>query len=156
MSQNNLAKCMSHKLRDKAQSCSIRKAGSDHGKKIDLDALPDAEKASGTCEWTMGMLLEDKEVLTTDGWLNDRIINASQHLIAEAFPAVDGFQDMTLGETLAFGTKQLPFIQVLHISHGHWVTASNYGCDVGEIDVYDSMSPALSTSLKQQQFFFFT
>ena len=32
----------------------------------------------------------------------------------------------------------------------HWVTALNYGCDVGEIDVYDSMSPALSTSLKQQ------
>ena len=84
MSQNNLAKCMSCKLRDKARSCSIRKAGSDHSKKIDLDALPDT--ASGTCEWTMGMLLEDREVLTTDGWLNDRIINASQHLIAEAFP----------------------------------------------------------------------
>ena len=47
------------------------------------------------------MLLEDKEVLTTDGWLNDRIINASQHLIliTEAFPAVDGFQDTTLGQT---------------------------------------------------------
>ena len=53
----------------------------------------------------MGMLLEDKEVLTTDGWLNDRIINASQHLIAEAFPAVDGFQDTTLGQTLAFDIK---------------------------------------------------
>ena len=61
MSQNNLAKCMSRKLRDKAQSGSIRKAGSDHGKKIDLDALPNAETASGTCEWTTGMLLENKK-----------------------------------------------------------------------------------------------
>ena len=43
------------------------------------------------------------------------------------------------------------FIQVLHTSHGHWVTALTMGCLQGEVPpLYDSMPPAMTENLKQQ------
>ena len=40
------------------------------------------------------------------------------------------------------------FIQVLHTSQGHWVTASTMGCLQGEVLLYDSMPPAMTEHLK--------
>ena len=42
------------------------------------------------------------------------------------------------------------FIQVLHTSQGHWVTASTMGSLQGEVLLYDSMPPAMTEHLKRQ------
>ena len=44
----------------------------------------------------------------------------------------------------------LEFVQVLHTGCGHWVAISTIACKLGEVNVYDSMRPALTESLKRQ------
>ena len=52
------------------------------------------------------------------GWLSDSIINAAQlHLSGRL-----GFQDMTMGMTLAYDVLQGAFIQIVHDGFGHWLT----------------------------------
>ena len=41
--------------------------------------------------------------------------------------------------TLAFEVQRKQFVQVLHINENHWVTASNIGCPVATVDIFDSM-----------------
>ena len=40
--------------------------------------------------------------------------------------------------------------RVLHNGHGHWITFSIYGCETGVVDVYDSLSPTVTSSMHQQ------
>ena len=56
----------------------------------------------------------------------------------------------SLGRTLAFSVMKEQFIQVLHTGRGHWLTISNIGCATDEVDVFDSMPPAVNASLKNQ------
>ena len=44
---------------------------------------------------------EDKLLLTSPtAWLNDKIVNASQNLLKEAYPHLDGLRSTLLGENL--------------------------------------------------------
>ena len=83
-------------------------------------------------------------------WLNDNLIDASQHLIKRQYPHVNGLQDVILGSTLAFSICTEEFIQILNTGHGHWVTVSTIGCANGEILVYDSMPPAIMAKVRNQ------
>ena len=102
-------------------------------------------------KWVTDLTIEDEKILLNDReWLMDRLINASQRLIKECYPHVCGLQDVSLGHTLAFDVPVGEFVQVLHTGRGHWVTISTIACDNGEVDVFDSMTPALTDSLKNQ------
>ena len=92
----------------------------------------------------------DEHILLSREWLNDTIVNASQRLIAKSFPLRNGLQDTNLGQTLAFEIQRSPFVQVLHTGYGHWVTISTYGCDLGFVDIHDSLPPAMTSSLQRQ------
>ena len=89
-------------------------------------------------------------MLLNGGWLNDKIIEAGQKLIKEAFPAIAGLQQVNLGQTLAFDVVKEEFVQVLHTGFGHWLTISTIGCKEGSVDVFDSMAPALNSQLELQ------
>ena len=52
-----------------------------------------------------------------------------------------------LGLTLSYAIQTEEFIQVLHTGCRHWVTVSTIGCREGEINIFDSYSPALTSHL---------
>ena len=100
--------------------------------------------------WVQKLSKADEHILLFGEWLNDTIVNASQRLIATSFPLCNGLQDTNLGQILAFDIQRSPFVQVLHTGYGHWVTIYTYGCDLGFVDIYDSLPPTMSSSLQRQ------
>ena len=90
-----------------------------------------------------------KQIISTDRWLDDKLIDAAQSLIAEQFPNVSGLQPVPLQRTQSFAIKRHAFVQVLSVGGSHWITASNVGCKEGEVNVYDSMlGRGATTSVK--------
>ena len=96
------------------------------------------------------LLLEDKERLMSGRWLNCRLIEAAQSLLAETFPSLEGLQSPLNGERCHFKQAQGTFIQILHVERCHWVCASNVGCEVGAVNVFDSAYNRISLNTKQQ------
>ena len=73
--------------------------------------------------WVNDLTRKDEEVLLqSNGWLNDKIINAAQGLIKAAHPHVIGLQDVVLGTTLGFNVMTGPFIQILHTGKAQQLT----------------------------------
>ena len=101
-------------------------------------------------QWVSNLTVDDEKVLLNGEWLSDILVNAGQKLIQQAHPHVHGLQDVALGHTLAFDVMKGEFVQVLHSGKGHWVTVSTIGCQTAEIDVFDSMCPALTGTLQRQ------
>ena len=94
---------------------------------------------------------KEREILMSPaGWLSDPIINAAQlHLKEES--GLLGFQETTLGMTLAYDVPQGGFIQIVHDGFGHWLTISTIEATSStEVFVYDSMYASISTNVKQQ------
>ena len=116
--------------------------------RVNVDDLQDTMKVE--CMWVQKLSKADEHILLSGEWLNDTIVNASQRLITTSFPLCNGLQDTNLGQTLAFDIQRSPFVQVLHTGYDHWVTISTYGCDLGFVDIYDSLPPAMSSSLQRQ------
>ena len=116
---------------------------------IDLDIVP-SPTAKDPSKWVSDLTTEDEKVLLTDGeLLMNRLINARQKMIKGCYPHVCGLQDVSLGHTLGFNVQEGEFVQVLCTASGHWVTISNIGCKNAEVHVFDSMAPALSSSLQK-------
>ena len=105
---------------------------------VDLDTYktPSPEPPS---HWVSNLTVKDEQVLTHGRWLNDSLVNASQLLIKQAYPHIQGLQDVALGMTFAFDVMQGEFVQVLHDGQAHWVTISTIGCQQAEVDVFDSL-----------------
>ena len=97
-----------------------------------------------------GLTEKDRSTLTQNGWLTDNIINAAQGLLKRQFPHINGLQEVGLCRTLFFAIQTEEFIQVLHNGHDHWVTVSTIGCKAGEINAFDSLPPALTSSKMNQ------
>ena len=112
------------------------------------DDLPECEVA--TKPWVEGLSVDDRTILETGGWLNDKLIDVGQNLLKKQFTHVAGFQNTLLGQTLAFEVQREEFIQILHNGYNHWVMVSTIACNPGEINIYDSMDPSLTTSLGLQ------
>ena len=91
-----------------------------------------------------GILLSPRE------WLSDTIINASQVLLKQG-SGMHGFQETTLGMTLAYDVLWGGFVQILHDGFGHWLTISTIeATSPTEVFVYDSMYTTISTNVKRQ------
>ena len=86
-----------------------------------------------------------EEVLSPSGWLSDRVIEAAQLLILQQFPHISGLQNPILQQTLTFQVHRGEFVQVINVRNNHWCAVSNIDCGEGEVRVYDSMYPSIST-----------
>lgn len=118
---------------------------------VDLTCQDDnAEKPSRSTMWvpSLGLRKEDEDILQSNhAWLNDSIINSAQDLIRKQFPNVKG-----LANSLRVASKKSPpcpstatcGIQIHHSGNMHWVVSSVSG---GNITVYDSMKPSISSTL---------
>ena len=100
--------------------------------------------------WVLYLTRSNEQILLSGDWMTDSLINAGQQLIQQAFPHVRGLQNVSLGHTLAFSVEQGEFIQVMHNGHNHWVTVSTIGCGPAEVDIFGSLTPALTGSMKRQ------
>ncbi|XP_065648764.1 uncharacterized protein LOC136078033 isoform X2 [Hydra vulgaris] len=82
----------------------------------------------------------DLSDISNNGWLSDNVINMFQNMMKIQFKDINGLQDTILGQTLAFNTyNNIPFVQVLHDGHSHWVAISTYRCKPGEVFLMDSL-----------------
>ena len=98
------------------------------------------------------LTLEDKDVLSSGEWLNDRLINAALTLKKrdKNLLPVDVLQDPILGNTLSFQVSGSEMVQVLHSGNSHWVTISTVGTSHPEAIVYDSLYATLPFQTKEQ------
>ena len=84
------------------------------------------------------LAIEDKQIITENKWLNDRIIYVAQLLIKRHCPDINGFQSSQLGKLYNFKKASSPFIQILNIKKkSHWVVAT-VNCEPGIVNLYDS------------------
>ncbi len=104
------------------------------------------------------LLKEDKAVLESTEWLNDKIIQAAQDLLQKKSD-MDGFQNPLLGLKFKPVKATSPFVQILNINNNHWVTVTN---KVGDhvfndnVFIYDSLLPhEITVTLKKQVCTFF-
>ena len=83
---------------------------------------------------------KDHQLITCPtGWLDDKIIQASQLLLAQHFPDIKGLQPPTLEQIQGFRVHSREFLQLLNVRRSHWILVSNVGCDEGVVHVYDTM-----------------
>ena len=91
-----------------------------------------------------------KDILSSTGWLDDKIVNAAQSLLRKQF-GIAGLQNTTLGYTLTYGIMHKPLFQILHNGQDHWLTVSTIGLQSFYINMYDSrMHSTLSSFGKDQ------
>lgn len=106
----------------------------------------------------LNLLKEDKAVLESIEWLNDRIIQSAHNLLRKK-SGIDGFQSPLLGLKLKVIKARSPFIQIININNNHWVTVTNkLGDNVfnDNVYVYDSLLPLeITMSLQKQVCTFF-
>ncbi len=75
-------------------------------------------------------------------WLNDNVIAASQEIVAQQFPHIEGLQPTTLQQIQGAGGFKChggEFVQILNVSNCHWCVVSTVRCQPGHINVYDTM-----------------
>lgn len=41
-------------------------------------------------------------------------------------------------------------MQILHNGYNHWVVVSTLGCDFGNVDIFDSLTPHMTDALESQ------
>ena len=74
-----------------------------------------------------------------NGWLNDKVIQAGQEIMAQQFPTIKGLQPTTLQEVRGFEVHREPFVQILNVSRNHWFVVSTVNCEPGHVRVYDTI-----------------
>ena len=90
-----------------------------------------------------------KDILSSTGWLDDKIVNAAQSLLRKQF-GLAGLQNTTLGYTLTYDIMRKQFVQILHNGQDHWLTVSTIGLQSSYINIFDSMYSTLSSFCKDQ------
>ena len=83
-----------------------------------------------------------------NGKLNDRHINYAQRILHNQFPDTQG-----LGHTLVLKKKPPKKIesglQIIHDRRDHWIVASNTGCNIDVVLVYDSVYTAVDQDTRK-------
>jgi len=96
----------------------------------------------------LGLKQEDKDILNSTGWLNDRIIDAANNLVARHLSGSDA-QTTLLAQGNGFAAVPHETVQVVY-ANNHWVAT---GCAGGDVFVAnslgDNIDPIVQTQLKQ-------
>ena len=98
----------------------------------------------------LGLTEDDKQIIISNDWLNDRIINTAQTLLSKEYP-VAGRLDTTLFaqrpsgyDSSGFNTVQIHFDE----NRNHRFTSSTFRM---RIEIADSMTPPKLTEFTQKQ-----
>ena len=75
-----------------------------------------------------------KDILSSTGWLDDKIVIAAQSLLCKQF-GIAGLQNTTSGYTLTYDIMCKQFVQILHNGQDHWLTVSNIGLQSSYINI---------------------
>ena len=90
-----------------------------------------------------------RNILRSNKWLDDTLIDLGQRMLQQQFQYIDGFQSVVLAEKFALIPQLGEFIQVLNVANNHWIMISTVGCPPSTIDVYDSFHGTLSSRSKR-------
>ena len=117
----------------------------------DLNNSPSKEKTHTETVWISNPLYilhesDHQLISSSSGWLNDKIIHASQQLLAQHFPRTEGLQSPTLEQINGFDTHSGHFVQMVYVRSSHWILVSNLGCEKNTVNVYDTMYSSLPSS----------
>ncbi|KAF3698781.1 Calcium-responsive transcription factor [Channa argus] len=94
------------------------------------------------------LTLADENMLLSEQWLNDKHINASQSLLREDFPFLEGLHDtVQLPAARAQVHTTADVIQIHHVGQNWLVSASIRG----QLQIYDSLLPSSCTPLTLRQ-----
>jgi len=94
--------------------------------------------------------VEDRNVLESKDWLNDKHIHAAQQLLKKQHPQVAGLQNTILQCTSTFDVQgRNEFVQCLNLGGNHWITISTLKCPPAVVCVYDSLHYQLSPLVKK-------
>ncbi len=101
--------------------------------------IDDEATVSHVKKWIpeLGLSNHDREVLLSDAWLTDSIVNGAQKLLKKRNPLISGLQDVALGLTMTFNVEPEEFVQILHTGAGHWLTISTIGVQHPQVQVFD-------------------
>ena len=100
-------------------------------------------------KWVDGLSKYHEHILTSGEWINDKLVNAAQKPNTSSSSTHLWLSKHISRPDIGFQMTS-EFVQVLHTGCGHWVAMSTIACKLGEVNVYDSMRPALTESLKRQ------
>jgi len=79
-------------------------------------------------------------VLVEGEWLSSQHIAACNTLLRPMYPGQNGLQDTCLLEQCGvWASKSEGFVQIIHVSPGHWVCLSNKFSPEGTVDLFDSL-----------------
>ena len=111
---------------------------------IDLEKLnPQSPEQADSPIWIsneyMKLRERHREVLLSERWLCDDIVNATQSLLKQQ-SNINGLQPVCATRTLSVDVQRSDFVQILHNGYNHWLVVSSIGIKKdGEVYVYDSM-----------------
>ena len=83
-----------------------------------------------------------------NGWLNDLHMSGAQNILHRQFPFISSLQD-TIKPTFDAAPQQAEFVQILNTNGLHWLTAGNIGCNVDEVNVFDSLFRSINEDTKE-------
>ena len=117
----------------------------------ELDDSPSKEKTHTHKVWISNPFnilqeLDCQLISSSTGWLNDKIIHASQQLLAQHFPHTEGLQSPTLEQINRFEAHSGDFVQIGNVRSSHWILVCNLGCERNTVNVYDTMYLSLPSS----------
>ena len=93
---------------------------------------------------------EDRKLLESGGWLNDKHINAAQMLLKVQHSHISSLQNTLLQQIDGFQVQgNKVFVQCLNLRNNHWITASNMRCAPGTVKKFYSWHLSLSPSVKK-------
>ena len=99
------------------------------------------------------LLQDHKHILLNDGWLDDKLVDASQQILAKQFEdkfSGAGFQNAAVGMCGNFIIQTGEFIQIINGGSNHWFTISTIGTKHPEVLSYDSLYTSIAEDVKMQ------
>ena len=91
---------------------------------------------------------QEQSIIDDGSWLNDKIISASQMLLENELPFIEGFIDAVVPRYLSLNAPAHgDATQCYHIGN-HWVVSTSMGGS--HVTVYDSLTPTLPHAFRCQ------
>ena len=92
---------------------------------VNISKEKDSEKEKNGTIKKKALRACDKVDTLSRKWLNDRVINSAQILLASQFPYLDGLQDPLRNALGGFDIMRGHFVQIMHVNGNHRITVSN-------------------------------
>ena len=81
---------------------------------------------------------EDKAIIVEGLQLNDKHIDYAQGILSASFPEIEGLRSVLIQKRLKLDIEK-EVVQILFIQGNHWIVMSNFQCEQGSVNIYDSL-----------------